>query len=119
MRLRKRQQMGTTDFRKVSERVHEVREERARFPEMLREPRHHADSSASGYKPRDRLRSDDENTQQLVTDAQDIPRIWDDEVPLPWNRQPDPIQTTNVKPLPVPSLRQPAPFRDRPDVFEH
>jgi hypothetical protein len=91
MRLRKRQNVETTDFRNISKRVHENRKERARHTETLRENPEEAEAAVRTYQPEERLRSVDRETQQLVEDARDIPRNWDCDAPLFAIRPPDPI----------------------------
>jgi hypothetical protein len=82
MRRRKGQSVESTDIRKVSELVHERRAERARNSEMLRENSEAAEAAVRTYRPEQRLRSVDDETQQLVQDARDIPRTWDRDSPL-------------------------------------
>jgi hypothetical protein len=85
MRRRKRECVESTDIRKVSELVHERRAERARNSEMLRENPEAAEAAVRTYRPEQRLRSVDQETQQLVQDARDIPRTWDlDSPPSAW-----------------------------------
>jgi hypothetical protein len=86
MRFRKRQRPESTDFRKVSEVIHERRTERAGNPETLRQNPESAEAAVRTYRPEQRLRSVDRETQQLVEDASDIPRTWDPDrpPPQPW-----------------------------------
>jgi hypothetical protein len=77
MRRRKRHGVESTDFRKVSELVHDRRAERARNSETLRQNPEEAEAAVRTYRPEQRLRSVDQEAQQLVEDSRDIPRTWD------------------------------------------
>jgi hypothetical protein len=81
MRLRKRQRLESTDYRKVSELVHDRRAERDQNPEILRENSESAEAAVRTYSPEQRLRTVDRETQQLVEDSRDIPRTWDPDGP--------------------------------------
>jgi hypothetical protein len=83
MRFRKRQRVELTDYRKVSELVHEHRAERARNSEMLRENAEAAEATVRTYSPEERLHAVDRETRQLVEDSRDIPRTWDSEFSPP------------------------------------
>lgn len=83
MRLRKRPRFEPTNYREVSELVHERRAERARNSEMLRENPEDAEAAVRTYRPEQRLRTVDRETQQLVEDSSDIPRKWDPDIPRP------------------------------------
>jgi hypothetical protein len=83
MRRRKRHGVESTDFRKVSELVHDRRAERARNSETLRQNPEAAEAAVRTYRPEQRLRSVDQEAQQLVEDASDIPRTWDPDRPHP------------------------------------
>jgi hypothetical protein len=76
MRRSKRQRVESTDFRKVSELVHNRRAERARNSETLRQNPEEAEAAVRTYRPEQRLRSVDHETQQLVEDSRYIPRTW-------------------------------------------
>jgi hypothetical protein len=86
MRRSKRQRVESTDFRKVSELVHDRRAERARNSETLRQNPEEAEAAVRTYRPEQRLRSVDREAQQLVEDSRYIPRTWypDRSPPKPW-----------------------------------
>src|SRR6266511_2563427 len=77
MRRSRRQRVESTDFRKVSELVHDRRAERARNSETLRQNPEDAEAAVRTYRPDQRLQSVDQEAQQLVEDSRDIPRTWD------------------------------------------
>jgi hypothetical protein len=73
--------LAGTDIRKISTQVQERRRERARNPEISRQNPEVAEAIVRNYRPESHLRSVDTKTQQLVQDAVDIPRTWDNDPP--------------------------------------
>ena len=70
-----------TDIQKISSLVHERRRERIRNSKILRENPESAEAIARTYRPESHLRSVHTKTKQLVQDAVDIPRTWDQDPP--------------------------------------
>lgn len=90
MRLlrRAKQPRKLTDFRQVSETVHEHRTERARNSMILRENPEEAEAAVRTYIPEQRLREVSRETQRLFRDSRGIPRMWDPETPRPQTWSP-------------------------------
>jgi len=53
---------------------------------MLRQNPEAAQAAVRTYRPEEHLRSVDRETQQLVEDSRDVPRMWDPDSPAegPW-----------------------------------
>jgi hypothetical protein len=76
-RRRRSHSSQSVDYRNVSVIVHERRAERERDPAIFRQNPEDAERKVRTYTPEERLRAIDQETNQLVDDARDIPRTWD------------------------------------------